>query len=82
MQGRRLVDVRALLLHHEVLLQRFQEFLRRESVQVFYHPVVVDDGELLGRETYRHEVVVFLVAPMIRVLGGLLRTYQAAAALR
>ena len=75
-QGRRLVDVRSLFLHHEVLLQRLQELLRRQSVQVLHHPVVVDDGELLGRETHRHEVIVFLIAPVVRILGRLFSPHQ------
>ena len=76
MQGCRLVDVRTLFFHYEVLLQRFQERLRSQSVQILHHPVVVDDSKLLGRETYRHEVVVFLVAPMVRILSRLFSTHQ------
>ena len=58
--------------HLEILLQRLQEFLRREAVQVLDHAVVVDDGELALREAHGHEVVVFLVAGVVRVLGPLL----------
>ena len=37
---------------------------------------VVDDSKLLGRETDCHEVVVFLVAPMVRIMSRLFSTHQ------
>ena len=56
----------------EVLAKRIEELLVAHSVEVLDDAVVVEDGELTCREADGHEVVVLLVATMIRVLLCLL----------
>ena len=41
-----LIDFRTLILNDEILVQRLQELLRTETVQVFHHAVIIQDGEL------------------------------------
>ena len=41
-----LVDLSTLILYDEVHMQGSQEFLRRHSVEILHHSVVVEDGEL------------------------------------
>ena len=76
MQLLRFVDVRTLVLYREVLPQCLEELFRGQSVEVFYHTVIVEDGELRSLEAYRHEVVVLLVATVVRILLLFLLTHE------
>ena len=49
---------------------------KQHPVQVAHHAVVVDDGQLSGGEADSHEVVVLLVAAVVRIILGLLRTNE------
>ena len=62
-----LVNLLAHLLHVEILLQRIEELCRSKAVQVFYHAVVIDDVELVGREEHGEEIVVLLFTRMVRI---------------
>ena len=63
-----MIDVRTLRLDHEMLVEAAEELLVREAVQVLHHAVVIDNRQLVGRETDRHEVIIFLVAPVVGIL--------------
>ena len=75
-QGTGLVDLFALGLDDEVLFELTEQLLGGETIEVFHHAVVVDDGELACGEAYGHEVVVLLVATMVGVLTCLLGSYE------
>ena len=76
MQPRRLVNLRTLLFHNEIFVQCFQKLLGCQAVEIFHHAVIINDGQLVGREADGHEVIVLLVAPMMGILLGLLGTHQ------
>ena len=63
-----LVNLSTLVLHNEVFTQCFEEIFRCQTIQVFYHTVVVEDGELRSLEADSHEEVVFLIALVVGVL--------------
>ena len=60
----------------EVLSQCGKELLVAHAVEVLDDAVVVENSELTCREADGHEVVVLLVATMIRVLLCLLSTHE------
>ena len=72
----RLLDLRSGRLYREVLLQPGQELIGCESVKILHNPVIVDNGELVVGEADRHEVVVFLIAPVVRVVFHFLGAHQ------
>ena len=68
MQFVRLVYFCALFLNNKIFLKCFEELFFTQSVQVAHNAVVVDDIELVIRETNGKEIVVFLVTRVIRIL--------------
>ena len=62
---------RTFFLHHEVLTQCVQELFGGQAVEILHYAVVVDDGQLVGRETYGHEIIIFFVTFVVGVLLGL-----------
>ena len=60
----------------KILSKGGQKFGRRQAIEIFHHPVVVDNSQLVGGETYGHEIVVFFVSAMIRILLCLFGPYQ------
>ena len=75
MQRRRRVDLLALALHHERLLQFGQQLLLRQAVQILHHAVVVDDLELRCGEGHSQEVAVLLLARVVRIFSLALGTH-------
>ena len=76
MQPVRTIDLRPLLFHRKMRTQCLQESRGGQAVQVLHHPVIVDNGQLGSRETDRHEIVVLLVSPMLRILLRFFRTHK------
>src|SRR5574344_159949 len=56
----------------EVLRQPVKELLRRQTVEIADESVVVKYPQLALRETYSHEIIIFLSAGMVRILRPLL----------
>ena len=71
-----LVDLLALVLDDEVARELAQELVGLHAVEVLDNTVVVEDGELRGLEAHCHEVVVLLVALVVLVELGLLRSHE------
>ena len=64
------VDFSAFFFNDEVFSYSSEEFFFCETVQIFNYAVVVDDVELVVRETNCQEVVVFFVATVVRVVAA------------
>jgi len=47
-----------------------------QPVKIFHYTIVIDNGQLVGRETGSHKVVVLFVATMVRILFRLFCTDQ------
>ena len=76
MKALRLIDFRSFFLDDKVLSDSCQEFFGSQTVQVFHHTIIIDDSQLIGRETNSHEIIIFFVTLMIWILLRLFRSYQ------
>ncbi len=76
MQCLRTIDRRTFVLNDEVLLQLMQELRRCHAVQVAHHAVIIHHVQLIVGEADREEVIVLLVAGVVRVLQFLLVAYE------
>ena len=56
----------------KVSLQGLKELLRCHSVQILDNPVIINDRQLAFRETDSHEIIIFFLSGMIRVLSAFL----------
>ena len=76
MQTGRFIDICTLFFYNKILIQCSKKLFESQPVEVFYYTVIVDDSQLIGRETYSHEIVILFIATMVRVLLCFLGTYQ------
>ena len=68
MESARLEDLYAFFAYVKVFSQSFQKLLFCQTVEVLHHAVVVNDLELAVRECDSHEVVVFFLTGVLRIL--------------
>ncbi|OPZ98059.1 MAG: hypothetical protein BWY72_00988 [Bacteroidetes bacterium ADurb.Bin416] len=76
MQAAGFVGLGAFLLNNKISFQRLKESRFAETIEVFDHAVVVDDGQLIVREANSHKEVVFLVTPVVGIVPGFFSTDQ------
>ena len=76
MQTGRFIDFSAFFFYRKILADSSQELFRRQAIQVFYNTVVINNGQLVSRETNGHEVIIFFITGMICILLGFLRSNQ------
>ena len=76
MQTSRFIDFSAFFFYRKILADSSQELFRRQAIQVFYNTVVINNGQLVSRETNGHEVIIFFITGMVYILLGFLRSYQ------
>ena len=62
MQTSRFIDFSAFFFYRKILADSSQELFRRQAIQVFYNTVVINNGQLVSRETNGHEVIIFFMA--------------------
>lgn len=58
--------------HDEIFLQRTKELYRSHAVEILDHAVVIEDRQFAGGEAHCHEIVVLLLACMMRISLGFL----------
>ena len=68
MQFVRLIDLRALFFDLEIFCQLTKELLLTKSVQILHHAVIVDNVELVIRETNGQEIIKLSVLIACRFL--------------
>ena len=76
MQTGRFINIRTLFFNREVLADSSQELFRCQTVQVFDNTVIIDNCQLVSGEANSHEVVVFFVTGMIRILFRFFSSHQ------
>lgn len=76
MQCIRFVNLRTFFFYNEILFERSKELCRSQTIEVFNHTVIINNSQLIGRKTYRHEIVILFISTMIRILFCLLSTYK------
>ena len=52
MQTGRFIDICTLFFYNKILIQCSKKLFGSQPVEVFYYTVIVDDSQLIGRETY------------------------------
>ena len=70
------VYLRSFILYNKVCSQLCQKFLFGKSVQILHHTVIIDNSQLICREAYSHEIVIFFISAVIRILFGFFRPHQ------
>jgi len=76
MQCIRFIDIRSFFFDDKILFESFKELCGSQSVKVFHYTVIINDSQLIGRETHSHEIIILFVTMMVRILFCLLSTYQ------
>ena len=76
MQAGRFIDVRAFFFYYKVFIKCSQELFRSQTIKIFHHTVVINDGQLICREANSHKVIIFFITAMIWIQFCFLCSHQ------
>ena len=69
-----MIDLCAAFFHLKILGQCIEQLSRRQAIEIFDQPIVIDNFQLVVGENNRQEIAVLLLAGMVRILFHLLLT--------
>ena len=66
----------AFLNNDKIIGESVKELTGSETIQIFYHAVVIKNGKLVGWKANRHKIIVFFFTVMVRIVLGFLCAYK------